>query len=127
MCGVWVALEDTDPDNGPLVYFPGSHKLQEVTPQTVGAPLGPQGYAAYEEYIGNTIEQEGLVPQYGLLRRGQALIWAANLLHGGATQRDAQRTRLSQVTHYFFEDCKYYTPMSSEGQNVRWRDPVWVA
>ena len=27
MCGVWVALEDMDMDNGPLVYYPGSHKL----------------------------------------------------------------------------------------------------
>jgi ectoine hydroxylase-related dioxygenase (phytanoyl-CoA dioxygenase family) len=126
MCGVWVALEDTDPDNGPLVYFPGSHKLREVTPQTVGAPLGPQGYAAYEEYIRNTIEQEGLVPQYGLLRRGQALIWAANLLHGGATQRDLQRTRLSQVTHYFFEDCRYWTPMASDESHTEWREPNWV-
>ena len=27
MCGVWVALEDMDMDNGPLVYYPGSHQL----------------------------------------------------------------------------------------------------
>src|SRR2546428_5890306 len=27
MCGVWVALEDIDRDNGALMYFPGSHKL----------------------------------------------------------------------------------------------------
>lgn len=25
MCGVWVALEDIDEDNGPLVYYPGTH------------------------------------------------------------------------------------------------------
>ena len=45
-------------------------------------------------------------------------------------RRDPERpraTRLSQVTHYFFEGCRYYTPMSSEGEDVRWRDPVWVA
>ena len=27
MCGVWVALEDIDANNGPLHYYPGSHKL----------------------------------------------------------------------------------------------------
>ncbi len=27
MCGVWVAMEDITPDNGPLHYYPGSHKL----------------------------------------------------------------------------------------------------
>src|SRR5262245_27168858 len=27
MCGVWVALEDISEDSGPLVYYPGSHRL----------------------------------------------------------------------------------------------------
>ncbi|HAA91592.1 MAG TPA: phytanoyl-CoA dioxygenase, partial [Rhodospirillaceae bacterium] len=27
MCGVWVALEDVDIASGPLIYYPGSHKL----------------------------------------------------------------------------------------------------
>jgi ectoine hydroxylase-related dioxygenase (phytanoyl-CoA dioxygenase family) len=30
MCGVWIALEDVDERNGPLVYLPGSHKLPEL-------------------------------------------------------------------------------------------------
>ncbi len=29
MCGVWIALEDIDGDNGPLFYYPGSHRLPE--------------------------------------------------------------------------------------------------
>ena len=31
MAGVWVALEDIDEDNGPLLYYPGSHKLHEYS------------------------------------------------------------------------------------------------
>src|SRR5258708_324269 len=31
MCGVWVALEDIDRENGPVVYFPGSHKWPDLT------------------------------------------------------------------------------------------------
>ena len=27
MCGAWVALEDISADSGPLVYFPGSHRM----------------------------------------------------------------------------------------------------
>ena len=27
MAGVWVALEDIDSDNGPLILYPGSHAL----------------------------------------------------------------------------------------------------
>jgi hypothetical protein len=27
LCAVWIAFEDIDADNGPLVYYPGSHRL----------------------------------------------------------------------------------------------------
>ena len=47
-------------------------------------------------------------------RKGQALIWTANLLHGGGAHLDPQRTRWSQVTHYYFENCSYYTPVTSD-------------
>lgn len=47
-------------------------------------------------------------------RKGQALIWCANLLHGGSPQINGAMTRWSQVTHYFFDDCIYYTPAFSD-------------
>jgi hypothetical protein len=59
-------------------------------------------------------------------RRGQAIIWAANLLHGGDRMRDLNRTRWSQVTHYNFERCSYYAPLGSDpvfGQ-IMFRHPV---
>jgi ectoine hydroxylase-related dioxygenase (phytanoyl-CoA dioxygenase family) len=127
MCGVWVALEDMDMDNGPLVYYPGTHKLPYLRPSDFGVEAKWENYPSYEDYVTDLIEREGLEPRYGTIKKGQAIVWAANLLHGGAPQKDRSRTRLSQVTHYFFEGCKYYTPMSSEGEDVRWRDPVWVA
>jgi hypothetical protein len=127
MCGVWVALEDMDMDNGPLVYYPGTHRLPYLRPADFGVEAKWENYPSYEEYIADLIEREGLEARYGTIRKGQAIVWAANLVHGGAPQNDRERTRLSQVTHYFFERCRYYTPMSSEGENVRWRDPVWVA
>ena len=37
----------------------------------------------------------------GTMKRGQALIWAANLLHGGDPIGDPQSTRYSQVTHHY--------------------------
>jgi ectoine hydroxylase-related dioxygenase (phytanoyl-CoA dioxygenase family) len=126
MCGIWVALEDIDEENGPLVYYPGSHSLPEVTMQDVGVPAGNENYPHYEDHIRSLIEDEALEPQYGLLKKGQALLWAANLLHGGAPQRDKARTRLSQVTHYFFEGCKYWTPKTSDEQHTQWRHPRWI-
>ena len=73
------------------------------------------------------IEREALEPHYGLLKKGQALVWASNLLHGGAHQQDRERSRHSQVTHVFFEGCRYYTPMRSDSERIHWRDPVWIA
>jgi hypothetical protein len=127
MCGVWVALEDIDMDNGPLVYYPGSQALPELTMKDVGAEPREDEYPRYERFVADMIERRGLEPSYGTLRKGQALIWATNLLHGGLPQRDRSRTRHSQVTHFFFEGCRYYTPMTSGEGHVEWRDPTWVS
>jgi ectoine hydroxylase-related dioxygenase (phytanoyl-CoA dioxygenase family) len=123
MCGVWVALEDIDADNGPLVYYPGSHRLPEVTMQDVGVRAAQEEYPRYEEYIQGVIEREKLEARHAHLRKGQALVWAANLLHGGARRNDLGRTRLTQVTHYLFEGCEYWTPMLSDGDHIHWRKP----
>jgi hypothetical protein len=118
MCGVWVALEDIHPDAGPLVYFPGSHRLPVLTNEHVGfaahAARETPTQAVYEPMWRALVEARGLQPAHFLPRRGQAVIWAANLLHGGSAQADLRRTRWSQVTHYYFEDCAYYTPMHSD-------------
>jgi hypothetical protein len=56
--------------------------------------------------------------------KGHAIIWAANLLHGGSAITDPARTRHSQVTHYFFEDCLYYQPQKSDPflGRIQWLD-----
>jgi hypothetical protein len=126
MCGVWVALEDVDMENGPLVFYPGSHRLPFVTMAEAGLEPGAEQYGAYEEHIERLIEREGLEPRYGTIRKGQALVWSANLLHGGAPQPDRGRSRHSQVTHYFFEGCRYWAPMASREGDIRWREPHWI-
>jgi phytanoyl-CoA dioxygenase PhyH len=126
MCGVWVALEDMDMDNGPLIYYPGSHKLPEVTMAELGARPTKDDYSFFERHVTKMIEEHDLQPDHATIKKGDALLWASNLLHGGAPQRDKNRSRHSQVTHYFFEGCKYYTPLLSEGENIHWRDPLWI-
>jgi hypothetical protein len=127
MCGVWVALEDIDAGNGPVVFYPGSHNLPFVTMADAGLEAGSEHYGAYEAHIEQLIERERLEPRYATIKKGQALVWAANLLHGGAPQEDRTRSRHSQVTHYFFEGCRYWAPMVSEGDDIRWREPQWIA
>lgn len=126
MAGVWVALEDMDEDNGPLIYYPGSHKLHEYTMQDFGIEPKEENYPQYEECLRKVIEEQQLVAEYGTIKKGEALIWHANLLHGGAAQKDFSRTRHSQVTHYYFENCKYYTPMESTEDEIQYRNPVRI-
>lgn len=148
MCGVWVALEDIDRDNGPVVYYPGSHKWKEAVLADVDAFESPArapglwsrvraklgtverntdaDYAKYERLIRHRIGAAGTEPVYATIRKGQAFIWAANLVHGGSPQQDRGRTRASQVTHFFFEGCRYYTPLLQRGWRTHWRKPAWV-
>jgi hypothetical protein len=123
MCGVWVALEDVHPDSGPIFFYPGSHKLPEVTPQDVGSNEEDQ----YSAHMAALMEREGLEPHYATIRKGQAFIWSANLAHGGSPRRNRDFTRKSQVTHFFFEGCKYYTPKLTRDDHVHWRYPAWIS
>ena len=114
MCGVWLALEDTDERNGALHYYPGSHLLPDVEYVDLGLRPGKDFYPHYEEYVRGVIQSAGLRKEKPSLRRGQAIIWSANLLHGGDPIADPDSTRVSQVTHYYFEGCSYYTPLRSD-------------
>jgi hypothetical protein len=118
MCGVWLAMEDISEEAGPLLYYPGTHKWPIITNEMLqiardrevkGAPQQPY-QAAWESLV----EQADMQMELFTARKGQALIWAANLLHGGSWQINPALTRWSQVTHYFFEDCIYYTPAYSQ-------------
>jgi ectoine hydroxylase-related dioxygenase (phytanoyl-CoA dioxygenase family) len=119
MCGVWVALEDITERNGPLNYYPGSHRVPELRLEEFGvwAPdnevgVGPH-YGRYEDYVRAVITSRRLEQKRLTCKKGTALIWASNLLHGGCPILQPGTTRLSQVTHYYFERCLYYTPILS--------------
>ena len=118
MCGVWVAMEDVAADAGPLTYAPGTQKWQVLTNLDIGRRgTGTQEHYAqvpFEAAWDALIEAAGVKKETFLPRKGQALIWAANLLHGGSARRDRSLTRWSQVTHYYFGDCIYYTPAFSD-------------
>lgn len=118
MCGVWLAMEDISADAGPLFYYPGSHRwpiMSNAIIQRKG--FGSDLQSAQDPYAPAwqaLCEAQALEQQTFLARKGQALIWCANLLHGGSVQNDPSLTRWSQVTHYYFDDCIYYTPAFSD-------------
>lgn len=118
MCGVWLAMEDVCANAGPLFYYPGSHRW----PLMSNALIGRRGFGSDLSSAQDPFslgwqalcEAQQAERDVFLARKGQALIWCANLLHGGSVQNDAKLTRWSQVTHYYFDDCIYYTPAFSD-------------
>jgi phytanoyl-CoA dioxygenase PhyH len=119
MCGVWVALEDISPDAGPLEYYPGSHTWPIIYNDKIGVRAKARAKSTlsqelYHDVWRALIAKYAVKPRYFLPKKGEAVIWAANLLHGGSCQRNPNVTRWSQVTHYFFENCCYITPAQSD-------------
>jgi ectoine hydroxylase-related dioxygenase (phytanoyl-CoA dioxygenase family) len=124
LMGVWIALEDIGPENGPLHYYPGSHLL----PYYMNADYGNEGnwlftgnrsYTAYEQMIQEKIRENGLRKQVFTAKKGDVLVWHANLFHGGEPQLNKSLTRKSMVFHYFRQNSICYHEISQRPALIR--------
>jgi ectoine hydroxylase-related dioxygenase (phytanoyl-CoA dioxygenase family) len=107
--GIWVALEDTDAENGPLVVVPGGHLLPELPRSQIARELWPspedapdESLELWEKYQARVHEQTrrlGLVAREIHVKKGDTIIWHPHLPHGGAAINDLTRTRFSLVMH----------------------------
>lgn len=59
------------------------------------------------------MEERQLEPHYFEARKGDVLIWHANLLHGGSPRRELTRSRKALVCHYFVQGALCYHDLSS--------------
>lgn len=124
MVGAWVALENTSIKNGTLRIVPGSHKwkvwdyegLDLPNPDTIENGE-KENYREYENFLTHLVKEKGIETISPDIKKGQVLIWSANLLHGGCNVEgitDFSLSRYSQAQHYFFKHCKtFYHPMFS--------------
>ena len=121
MCGVWIALEDITRNNGPLIYFPGSHKLPFFDFEDLGMTPSMdyekfmKNLGRYSEWLGErakTMRAEQLI-----CNRGTIIVWHANLMHCSAQPKNKNVSRSSQVTHYYFRypDVKFTLPSQGKG------------
>jgi ectoine hydroxylase len=113
LIAVWIALEDVNEENGPLFYYPGSHKLPYLLNEDYDHGgnffrIGDKAYKKYEDKIESVIQKEKLekIPFYA--KKGDAFIWHANLLHGGSPILKQDSTRKSMVIHYYAKDVIKY-------------------
>ncbi len=131
MCGVWVALEETDTNNGPLFYYPRSHRQKEFNYFDIGieAEDNYAEYHNYEEFMEEFMEANSYKREEIHMQKGDVLIWSSNLVHGGMPIKGDNRTRWSQVSHYYFDGCMYYSPRLSDmfANNLNLRQVVNIA
>jgi hypothetical protein len=125
LAACWIAMEDIHADCGPLVYYPGTHRLPYLFSHDVGISTDDfreRGYSAYAERYEPAIKREiadhGAQPQHFLARKGDVLFWHANLLHGGSARNDLRHSRKALVHHYFAEGCICYHDLSSSTSAV---------
>lgn len=125
LIAVWVALEDITEENGPLHYYPGSQQLPYYLNSDYGNEgnrwlLGNKSYGEYEQMIERKIAESGLKKERFVARKGDVLIWHANLFHGGEPHRDKTRSRKSMVFHYFGEDAICYHEITQRPALMEW-------
>lgn len=102
MAASWVALEDVRASSGEFQFIPGSHTLPELL--HYGTEKGHNGdYTEYGRILNATLrmcEERGLKTERFMAKKGDVLIWHADLMHGGAPIGDWHLTRMSLVAHF---------------------------
>lgn len=101
MVAASISLDGVDSDNGPIVYYPASHKIPPYRFSDGRVNEIPAESALCQAYLDNEIAARGLAPVEAHASRGDVFLWDGQLLHGGAPIRNFARTRASLVVHYW--------------------------
>jgi hypothetical protein len=119
LAATWTAMEDVGPESGPLIYYPGSHRLPYQLSHESGIShreslcrFSKAYHSKYEPFVQELIRREGLEPVLFTPKKGDMLIWHANLLHGGMPRQDRELSRRSVVCHYFAQGAICYHDIS---------------
>jgi phytanoyl-CoA hydroxylase len=106
MVASWIALEDVQPGSGELVYHAGGHRLPDF-PYGGGESKhfnftrdGNDTHVAHLKYLAAESARLGHEQRSFLPKKGDLLVWHADLPHGGGQITSPGLTRRSLVTHY---------------------------
>lgn len=102
MVASWMALEDVGPGSGELEYFAGSHRIGErlLVEGRKDVPAEIPDHGEYLESLRAAAVAAGCERRGFLAKKGDILLWSADLLHGGSRVEDPTLSRRSLVTHY---------------------------
>jgi hypothetical protein len=111
LAACWIALEDIKPGSGELMYAPGSHRLPDWQ---FGAgrkhfDASQDGYEVHYDWAQYLIDHAASSPrgiERFLAKKGDILVWHADLAHGGSPVTDPSLTRQSLVGHFCPQSAK---------------------
>lgn len=116
MAAAWVALEDVQPDAGPLQLWPASHRWSYLSMAGIGGrdcmSLEDRRRLFDENYyaqMGAKVADSGVEAVPIILRRGDVLFWHQGLVHGARHVEQAGATRHSLIVHYVATSAEVYS------------------
>jgi phytanoyl-CoA hydroxylase len=102
LAATWLALEDVQLGTGELEYYVGSHRAPDFLFE--GKHKWLQKEASENKRFLDSLHDDAARYEHKksafLGKKGDVLIWHADLAHGGAPVRNAGTTRKSAVTHF---------------------------
>lgn len=109
MVASWIALDPVTSSNGPLRYWPGSHRIPPYRFSHGATNAVAEEMPGFEAFIDREVARRGLSPVSLAAEPGDVVVWHSQLLHGGCPIDDPEQTRRSLVTHYFRrEDYRHH-------------------
>jgi ectoine hydroxylase-related dioxygenase (phytanoyl-CoA dioxygenase family) len=105
LAACWIALEDVQEGSGELMYAPGSHRHADwpFAPDRKHWQSNPDGQQALDEWhsflVASATAKPGGLRTF-LPKKGDVLVWHADLAHGGSPVKRPELTRQSLVGHF---------------------------
>lgn len=102
LAATWLALEDIQPGTGELEYYIGSHRAPDFLfgGSHKWMESHPEEHDQFLQSLHDDAKTLGHVKGSFLGKKGDVLIWHADLAHGGSPITQPSLTRKSLVTHF---------------------------
>jgi phytanoyl-CoA hydroxylase len=104
MVACWIALEDIQAGSGELMYVRGSHRLPDYPfgdrKHWSASEDGAAVHDRWSKWILDETRERGMKTESFIAKKGDILIWHADLAHGGRPVVDPALTRRSLVGHF---------------------------
>lgn len=119
MVAASISLDAVDEDNGPIFFYPGSHKIPPYRFSDGRLNVIYEEFEDCKNYIQSQIEERGLKLKRYQGCAGDVFIWHGQLVHGGSPIRDFTRTRNSLVVHYWrASDVPAHSAVRDDGGRI---------